>query len=318
MSRKTIAKFSSFVISLASLCAISSGCFSVSPSETNSAANNKLKSGYGEPRITGKIKSRDISESSGLAASGCQEGVLWTHNDSGNEAIIFAINAAGENLGAWTVAGAKSGDWEDIAEFRSPAGECFLYIGDVGNNSRVRGEFTVYRVREPRLTGTPSDKKNAPETAAAESLKFSYPDFRHDAETLMVHPQTGDIYVVTKRISGAAGVYKIRPDFGGDGAQRAEKLADISVPAIPNGFITGGDISPDGRRAVLCDYFAAYEFVLPADAASFDDIWNQKPVMIELGEREQGEAISYSADGNSLLATSEKKNSPIIEVKRKL
>jgi hypothetical protein len=36
-----------------------------------------------------------------------------------------------------------------------------------------------------------------------------------------------------------------------------------------------------------------------------------------MGGREQGEAVSYSADGNSIFATSEKKNSPIIEVKRK-
>jgi hypothetical protein len=313
MSRKTIAKFSAFVISLAALSAISSGCFTVSPSEPNSAANNRHGSAYGAPKITGKIRSKEITESSGLAVSGCQEGVLWTHNDSGNAPLLFAINSAGADRGTWTVAGAKSGDWEDIAEFKGK-GECYLYIGDIGNNSRTRSEFTIYRVREP-LAG---EKKNAAETGAVESLKFTYPDFRHDAETLMVHPQTGDIYVVTKRISGAAGVYKIEPDFTGAGTQQAKKIADISVPAIPNGFITGGDISPDGKRVVLCDYFAAYEFVLPEGAAGFDDIWGEKPVMIELGEREQGEAISYSADGNSIFATSEKKNSPIIEVKRKL
>jgi hypothetical protein len=312
MSRKTIAKFSSFVISLAAVCAISSGCFTVSPGGPNSAANNGRESAYGKPKITGKIRSKEINESSGLAVSGCQQGVLWTHNDSGNAPLLFAINSAGESLGTWTVTGAKGGDWEDIAEFKG-AGDCYLYIGDIGNNSRVRGEFTVYRIREP-LAG---DKKNSAETGAAESLKFTYPDFRHDAETLMVHPQTGDIYVVTKRISGAAGVYKIEPDFTSGTVRKAKKIADISVPAIPNGFITGGDISPDGRRVVLCDYFAAYEFVLPENAVGFDDIWGEKPVMIELGEREQGEAISYSADGNSLFATSEKKNSPIIEVKRK-
>lgn len=312
MSRKTIAKFSSFVISLAALCAISSGCFTVSPSEPNSAANNGRESAYGKPQITGKIRSREINESSGLAVSGCQQDVLWTHNDSGNAPLLFAINSAGADRGTWTVAGAKGGDWEDIAE-RAADGSCYLYIGDIGNNSRVRGEFTIYRIREP-LAG---EKKNSAETGALESLKFTYPDFRHDAETLMVHPQTGDIYVVTKRISGAAGVYKIKPDFTGGTVQKAEKIADISVPAIPNGFITGGDISPDGKRVVLCDYFAAYELTLPEKAAGFDDIWGEKPVMIELGEREQGEAISYSADGKSIFATSEKKNSPIIEVKRK-
>lgn len=316
MSKKTITKFSSFVISLAAYCGISTGCFSVSPSDGNVSANDRPKSAYGAPRITGKIQSKDITESSGLAASRCQPGVLWTHNDSGGGPFIFAIDPKGGSLGTWTVSGAKIADWEDIAGFRNANGECFIYIGDIGNNSRARGEFTIYRVREPQTSDGSSNKKDPLETAPVESLRFSYPDFRHDAETMMVHPETGVIYVITKRISGAAAVYRIEPDFDG-GTQKAKRLADISVPAIPNGFLTGGSISPDGKRAVICDYFAAYELTLPEGAKNFDDIWSEKASIIELGEREQGEAVSYSADGSAILATSERKNSPIIEVKRK-
>jgi hypothetical protein len=316
MSKKTITKFSSFVISLSLYCAISTGCFSVSPNDGEVSANDRPKSAYGAPRITGKIKSKDINESSGLAASLCQSEVLWTHNDSGGGPFIFAIDPKGENLGTWTVSGAKITDWEDMAGFKNAQGECFIYIGDIGNNSRVRGEFTIYRVREPQVSDSNSDKKDPLATAQAESLRFSYPDFRHDAETLMVHPETGVIYVMTKRISGAAAVYRIEPNFDG-GTQQAKRLADISVPAIPNGFLTGGAISPDGKRAVICDYFGAYELVLPAGAKDFDEIWSEKAAIVSLGEREQGEAVSYSADGNSIFATSEKKHSPIIEVKRK-
>lgn len=316
MSKKTIAKFSSFVISLAAYCAISTGCSAVSPGDGNVSANDRPKSAYGAPRITGRIESKDITESSGLAASRCQPDVLWTHNDSGGGPFIYAIDTKGKSLGTWTVTGAKMTDWEDIAGFKGPKGECFVYIGDIGNNSRVRGEFTIYRVREPLASDGSSSKKDPLETAQADSLRFSYPDFRHDAETLMVHPETGAIYVMTKRISGAAAVYKIEPNFDG-GTQQAKRLADISVPAIPNGFLTGGSISPDGKRAVICDYFGAYELVLPDGVKDFDEIWSEKASIISLGEREQGEAVAYSADGNSIFATSEKKNSPIIEVKRK-
>lgn len=316
MSRKTIAKFYSFVIVLSAFCLISSGCFPVSPNPTGGSANSREKQAYGEPKVTGKIRSGDITESSGLTASSCQPGVLWTHNDSGNEPLLFAINSAGESLGTFTVTGAKGGDWEDIAESRDAEGNCYLYIGDIGGNTRTRSEFNVFRLREPQVSGKPADKKNLPVTGPVERLTFTFPDGRHDSETLMVHPQTGDIYVVTKKLSGPAGVYKIAPDFSG-AVKKAEKIADISVPAIPNGFLTGGDISPDGRRIILCDYFAAYEIALGDDAKSFDDIWSIKPEKIELGEREQGEAVTYSPDGNSIFATSEKKNSPITEVKRK-
>lgn len=316
MSKKTITKFSSFVISLTAYCAISTGCFSVSPSDGNISANDRPKSAYGAPQITGKIESKDITESSGLTASRCQANVLWTHNDSGGGPFIFAIDTKGDSLGAWTVSGAKINDWEDMGGFKNANGECFVYIGDIGNNSRVRGEFTIYRVREPITSDASSNKKDPLATAPAESLRFSYPDFRHDAETMMVHPETGILYVMTKRISGAAAVYRIEPTFDG-GTQQAKRLADISVPAIPNGFLTGGSISPDGNRAVICDYFGAYELVLPAGAKDFDEIWTEKASIVSLGEREQGEAVSYSADGSSIFATSEKKHSPIIEVKRK-
>ena len=82
-------------------------------------------------------------------------------------------------------------------------------------------------------------------------------------------------------------------------------------------MLTGGDISPDGKRVVVCDYFSAYEFVLPESASNFDEIWKQTPLAVELGKRDIGEAVGYSIDGNAIFATSEKKNSPVIEVRKK-
>jgi len=217
------------------------------------------------------------------------------------------------------VAGAKANDWEDIAEIKTPDGECVLYIGDIGNNTRIRDEFTIYRVREPQVLpeDESSSKKKPLPTESAEAIKFSYPDMRHDAVTLLVHPQSGDIYILSKRLSGAAAVYKLRRDFDLSKSNKLEKIADLSVPAIPNGFLTGGDISPDGRRVIVCDYFNAYEIVLPATANNFDEIWKETPLTVELGPREQGEAVTYAADGKSIFASSENKKSPLIEVKRK-
>ena len=89
------------------------------------------------------------------------------------------------------------------------------------------------------------------------------------------------------------------------------------MPAVPNGYLTGGDISPDGQRVIICDYSQAYELVLAENAAGFDEIWRVKPVVVDLGERWQGEAVCYSVDGMSIFATSEGRNSPVIEVKRR-
>jgi hypothetical protein len=132
----------------------------------------------------------------------------------------------------------------------------------------------------------------------------------------MVHPVSGEIYIITKHRSSPAGVYKLEPVFDAS-VVKAVKITDITVPAIPNGFLTGGDIAPDGKHVIVCDYFAAYEFTLPADSGNFDEIWKQKPIVVELGERKQGEAIGYAADGLSIYATSEGKLAPVIEARQK-
>ena len=315
MSKRTIAKFYRFVIFLAATSAISAACSFASSKggETYSA------SPYGSPRVIAKIRSKDLTEASGIAASRCQNDVLWTHNDSGDDAFIFAVNTHGDMLGTWRVDNAKNVDWEDVASFKDREGKCWVYIGEIGNNRLERPNHAIYRVREPIVAKTekPSTRKDPSLTEAAEALAFTYPDYDQDAEALMVQPSTGDIYVVTKRVSGPAGVYKLKPEFGPGKLQKAEMVAQISVPTIPNGLLTGGDISPDGKHVIICDYTQAYEYVLPESAGSFDDIWKQQPIPVDLGRRENGEAVCYSVDGTSIYATSENRDPPLIEVKRK-
>ncbi|MEJ7849131.1 MAG: hypothetical protein WKF92_13695 [Pyrinomonadaceae bacterium] len=314
MLNKTITKFFVFVI----FAAFVSSCHSKANGEDEPPMFDRAASDYEKPKIVGRIEFGEIKESSGITMSRCQRDIIWTHNDSGDGPFIYAMSSKGKHLGAWQVRNARNLDWEDIASFKDSFGKCQLYIGETGNTDKnERSEHKIYRVAEPIVGASDSNStsKNTLQTAAAEVLIFSYPDSRHDAETLLVHPQTGDIYVLTKQRDKPSGVYKLKPIFDESITVKAEKISDITLPAVPNGLLTGGEISPDGKRLILCDYFAGYELTLPVGAASFDDIWKQKPFAIELGDRKQGEAIGYSADGLSILATSEGKNQPIIEVK---
>ena len=208
MLKKTITKNPAFVISLALFCFLTNACNTASsqPDKSANAVSNQISKDYSAPRVVGKIESDEIRESSGLTASKCRADVFWTHNDSGDRAFLYAFDPKGKKLATYLVENAKNEDWEDLASYKNSAGECFLYIGDIGNNERQRGEQTIYRVKEPDVFSADSDKKNPLTTEAAEAVKFVYPDFRHDAETLLIHPLTGDLYVITKKISGAAGV----------------------------------------------------------------------------------------------------------------
>lgn len=315
MSNKTIANFWFFVILSGLVAAIFCGC-SMMPSASSQTTRT---SGYDAPKTTGKIADPEIKESSGIAASKCQPNVFWTHNDSDGQAFIFALDKSGAKLGTWKVLNAANFDWEDIAAYKDSAGKCFIYIGEIGDNQSVRDEHAIFRVIEPKAgpENASSTKQQPLLTEPADALRFTYPDSRHNAETLLVHPTTGDIYVITKRVSGPAGVYRLKADFGNTNAVKAEKVGVISVPAIPNGFLTGGDLSPDGKRLVICDYSAAYEFLLPENSTDLNDIWSQEPESIDVGSRKIGEAVTYSSDGNSIILTSEGKNTPIIEVVRK-
>jgi hypothetical protein len=275
------------------------------------------KPAYGPPTTLATIKVKAVSESSGLVASRTMPGAYWTHNDSGDGPFIYAFDTRGDSLGTFRVNGAQNRDWEDIAAGPGPQpNKSYLYLGDTGDNDSVRPEVIVYRVLEPSLSAaTRSFTKSRPgSTEPAEAIRLKYPDGPHDAEALLVHPRTGNIYIVTKVVLVNPGVYEAIAPFTAGQPITMRRIGEVHVPSIFGGVLTGGNISPDGRRVALCDYFQGYEIVLPAGTANFDDIWKQKLTGFDLGKRKQGESITYRLDGKALLATSEGIQSPLIMV----
>jgi hypothetical protein len=275
---------------------------------------------YEAPVQIATLENQLINESSGIAASRRNKDIFWTHNDSGDDAFLYAIDRQGKHRGVWRVKGAQAQDWEDIAVCKdAKSGRSYLYVGDIGNNSKKREFLTVYRILEPVITAKDSatTKEKPAETVAAEAIKLKYPEGNFDAEALMVHPQTGDLYIVTKVMGAAAKVFKLKAPFMQQKEARLIFVAEVKAPNRFIGFLTGGDISPDGHRVALCDYLSAFEITLPdKKGLAFDEIWKQPVQVINIGTRKQGEAICYRADGMALLATSEVLPCPLIEVVR--
>jgi hypothetical protein len=272
---------------------------------------------YGPSTRITTIKNGSITESSGLAASRTTPGAYWTHNDSGDGPFIYAFNTRGDTLGTFRVPGATNRDWEDIAIGPGPQpNRSYLYIGDIGDNDQKRPEVIVYRIPEPQIT--PADKnstKSRPSpTESAEAFRLVYPDGKHDAEALMVHPATGNLYIMTKVAFGNPTVYEADAPFTAGKLITLKRLGEVHTASILGGAITGGSISPDGRRVALCDYFGGYELLLPPTSKNFDDIWKQKATSFNLGKRKQGESITYRLDGNAVLATSEGEPFDLIQV----
>jgi hypothetical protein len=278
--------------------------------------------GYQPSTVLGTITDPGISESSGLAASRRNPGLLWTHNDSGDEPLVYCIDLKGAPCGVWRVTGAEAWDWEDMAAGPGPRpGEPYLYLGDIGDNLDQRTEIIVYRIPEPAVAagGAAVATRAAPAASApAEALKLRFPDGPHNAEALAVHPTTGDLYVISKDAQ-AARVYKAAAPL--EASSKATTMTQVGTIRLGSGTrgleqVTGADISPDGRRAALSTYAQGYELEAPA-GGPFDDIWSQPPAPVALGLRLQGESIAYRLDGKALLTTSEISPSPLQQVERR-
>jgi hypothetical protein len=121
----------------------------------------------------------ELVESSAAAMSIAQPGLFFTINDSGNDAVLFALDTTGANRGAWKVLGARNRDWEAAAvgpcstsESSSPAREGWcVYVGDVGDNGEAHRESTIYRVPEPA-----AGRQGTADTITTEHLRFRYAD----------------------------------------------------------------------------------------------------------------------------------------------
>ncbi len=144
--------------------------------------------------IEGPSMLAEIPEASGLAVSRRNHGLLWTHNDSGSAAVLFAIDPAGTVRGRVRVPVATR-DWEDVSAAHCSAGEC-LYIADIGDNRRARPHIQIYRVPEPAAGDT--------ETAPPETFSATYADGPHNAEAMFV--VGSDLFIVTRDRTG--GVYR--------------------------------------------------------------------------------------------------------------
>ena len=86
-------------------------------------------------------------------------GVLWTDNDSGERAYVYATDLTGADRGFVRIDGARAVDWEDIALGPCPTrkGPC-LYLADTGDNDRTRKSVIIYAVPEPDPPGRRSTR----------------------------------------------------------------------------------------------------------------------------------------------------------------
>ena len=247
-----------------------------------------------QPRRSGTFRDPSVGESSGVAASRRQPGILWTLNDSGNGAWIYAVDTLGREHGAFEVTNASNSDWEAIALGPCGPRDC-LYIADTGDNARNRRSAVIYRVPEPAI---PADRQR---TRAAEALEFRYPNGRQDVEAAFVD-STGAAYLIAKSRGKAPAVYRLPPEAWNAGetvtATRAGHLT-IDTGSLGN-QVTDAALSPSGRTVAVRTYLAIYLFTLTGEGV----LAPSGVACDAAGLQIQGEGISW-LDDRVLVLTSE-------------
>ena len=271
---------------------------------------------YGDPTVAFTFQDPRITESSGLVSSSTADGLVFTHNDSGDDARVFAVDGRGRTVTTYVLPRVRARDWEDIARGPDERGRSSLWLGDIGDNNATRENgILVHRIREPRPDGRPRVTTETPT-----SFRLRYPDGPGDAEALVVHPGTGRLYVITKPLAGPAQVYAAPVELDPDGPNRLERIGQVSprstgtaggpgIGGLAQLLVTAADISPDGTHLAVRSYTDIYEFDL--SSGDLGAALRGEPTVSPLPPTEQGEGLAYSRDGRSLLTSSEGRGAPV-------
>lgn len=231
----------------------------------------------------------DVVESSGLVVDGplLGGGLVLTVNDSGDVARVFAVDpATGDTVGTTSFASADGADVDDV-EALAPAGPGRVWVADVGDNARSRDEVRLYEVPVGR----------GRRDVVAEPLTVSYPDGAHDAESLVRHPGTGRLAIVTKDVLG--GTVQALPRGAGPGDEVVtEPLGGVL------GLATDAAFWPDGRHLLVRGYGGARAYAWPGLEPVGD---------LPLPRQRQGEGLAVSGDGR-VLVSSEGLRQPVLAV----
>ncbi len=236
-----------------------------------------------------------LKEASGLAISYQNPGILYSHNDSGGAAKIYALDSQGKLRASISLTEASNRDWEDMATAKdSKTGKSYIYVGEIGDNAARYKSVKVYRFPEPRL-----DKADSLITIKdMDSIEIEYEDGARDAEALFIDHRGGDIYIVSKR-EDRVGLYHVKPPYQLNSINTAIKIGEL-----PLSWVTAADLSPNGKKLLVKTYTGVWQFKVKRDKSGTITL-GKRPKSRPYHLEPQGEGICWDLRGKGYFTLSE-------------
>lgn len=207
--------------------------------------------------------------------------LFWTIEDSGNKNILFGLNSKGNIEKAIKILDAKNKDWEDLASDNKGN----IYIGDFGNNSKKRKNFTIYKL---------AITENLKDEATAERLHFKLPKKSKSENFEAFYHHNNSLYLISKTKS-TVNVFKINDTTEN---QTATKISSHKLKGKHN-LITAADINEKNEIVLL-----NHDKVWKLSDYTNDDIFGGKIEQYELNHDSQKEGVVFK-NNSTILITDE-------------
>ena len=286
-------------------------------SSANQQNNIEVSTIFGGPEQVGVLETGLITEASGIVVNSKIEKTIWVHNDSGNDPFLFLIDQNANIRKRFYLAGIENRDWEDITLGPGPESDKpYIYLGDIGDNLRIRDQKTIYRFPEPDVSADGHDHTDT--IRNIETFKIAYPDGNHDAEALMIDPISQDLFIISKDVKSPS-VYRLpadsltNSDHGNPIVLEHCGQVEISEDSML-GLITAGDIAADGNEVLIKTYTKIYYWKKEDPEISICELLRSTPATLTYEPEPQGESIAFSPNRDGYYTLSEKRfgSTPIL------
>lgn len=215
-----------------------------------------------------------------------QSDLIWTIQDSGNDAALFGLDTKGNIIRAITITNASNIDWEDLTS--DALGN--IYIGDFGNNNEKRKYFRILKVKQQDLNKTSTE---------VETIEFTLPKKQDskDFEAFFYHNDS--FYIISKETKKFI-VLKVPNKVG---RHKAVVRSDFNLNGKDN-KITSADISDDGKTIVLLNHDKLWKL------SNFegDDFFSGNVIEKAFEHNSQKEGICFKND-STVIITDERNGS---------